>query len=185
MNPTLNNVANGRRLATRMVVMNTVATIPCLVWRKKVVESEPATATKTGINWRSLALSDQEEPDYEYDEQGHAYMLLDHFTGGNVLENNSMVDGEDTAIFAQIEPYDNEIQSKRDQIITVPCWTPKEGDLFALLIAEGLVLWLEVVTITGQGMMTDFGKKYVLNKRDDLSHKEPFTDELNQRVDGL
>lgn len=181
MNPTLNRVADGRRLAARMVVMNTIATIPCYAFRKRVVQNAPATATSTGISWNMIALSEQDEPDYEYDELGHACLLLDHFTGGNVLENNSMVDGEDVAILAQIEPYDNDYESKRDQIINVPEWLPKEGDLFALLLDENLVVWLEVVTITGQGMMTDFGKKYVLNKRDDLAHKEPFTSELDSR----
>jgi len=179
----VNQVANGRRLAARQVVMNTLGTIPCQVWRKRVVQNDPATPTATGLSWNSIVLNEQDEPDYEYDEIGYAYLLLDRFTGANVFDNNSMVDGADAAVMAQIEPYSDTLTDKRQQVLQVPVWMPKIGDLFALLIQPELILWLELVDITGQGMVSDFGKKYILNKRDDLFEKEPFKTELEGRLE--
>lgn len=179
----VNQVANGRRLAARQVVMNALGTIPCQVWRKRVVQNDPATPAAIGLSWNSVVLSEQDEPDYEYDELGYAYMLLDRFVGANMLDNNSMVDGADAAVMAQIEPYSDVLTDKRQQVLQAPDWLPKIGDLFALLIQPELILWLELVDITGQGMVSDFGKKYILNKRDDLFEKEPFKTELEGRLE--
>jgi len=136
----------------------------------------------TSLTWDSVNLSEMEEPDYEYLEHGYAYILVDKFTGANVLENHSMVDGADTAILAQVEPYDFDLTDELQQIMQIPSWQPKEGDLFALLINPNLVLWLELVGMSGQTFMADFGKKYVFNKRDDLSHLEPFKTEFDNRI---
>lgn len=181
--PELHQVAKGRRLAARKIVMTTLASIPCQVWRKQVKtadvpEPEPEA---TGLTWDSVKLSDMEEPDYDYIEQGYAYILVDKFTGANVLENHSMVDGADTAILAQVEPYDFDLDDELQQILNIPNWQPKEGDIFALLIADGLILWLELVGIMGQTFMSDFGKKYVFNKRDNPAHLEPFKSEFENR----
>ena len=140
ISPVVNQVASGRRLVARQLVMNGLGTIPCQVWRKRVVPNDPATPTATGLSWNSIALSEQDEPDYEYDELGYAYMLLDRFTGAAMHDNNSMVNGADTMIMAQIEPYDDSITDKRQQIIQLPEWLPKIGDLFALLIQPELIL---------------------------------------------
>lgn len=183
ISPVVNQVASGRRLVARQLVMNGLGTIPCQVWRKRVVPNDPATLTATGLSWDSISLSEQDEPDYEYDELGYAYMLLDRFTGAAMHDNNSMVNGADTMIMAQIEPYDDAVTDKRQQIIQLPEWLPKIGDLFALLIQPELILWLELVDITGQSMVADFGKKYILNKRDDLFEKEPFKSDLEDRLE--
>lgn len=183
INPALHQVANGRRLAARQVVMNTLATIQCHVWRKRLISNGAAQPDEADLTWNAIAGSIQDEPNYAYDEIGFACMLLDHFVGGNILKNNSMVDTEDSSIMAQIEPYDQNLATKREQIFNVPEWLPKEGDIFALLIDADIILWLEVVAITGQNMMSDFGKKYMLNKRDSLPEKEPFKSDLESRTE--
>lgn len=179
----LNQVANGRRLAARKIVMTTLASIPCQVWRK-VIESADIVDPNpeaSDLTWDAVRLSDNDEPEYRYDVQGYAYLLLDKFTGANVLENYSMVDGADTVILAQVEPYDFDLDDELEQIQQIPDWQPKQGDLFALLLDPKLILWLELVDITGQTFMADFGKKYIFNKRDDLTHIEPFTTEYQNR----
>lgn len=183
ISPVVNQVANGRRLAARQLVMNTPATIPCQVWRKRLLVNDPATSTATGLSWSGVALSEQDDPEYEYDELGYACMLLDRFTGAAVLRNNSMVDGADVAIMAQIEPYDESIENGRQRVMQIPEWLPKKGDLFALLIQPELILWLELVDIMGASLVSDFGKKYMLNKRDDLTSLEPFKSELEGRLE--
>lgn len=165
INPALHQVAKGRRLATRQVVMNTLATIQCLVWRKKVIANGAAQPEESDLSWNAIARSDGDEPEYVYEELGFACMLLDRFTGGNILKNNLGVDGNDVTTMAQIEPYDPKLPSRREQILKIPDrWLPQEGDRFALLMDEDIVIWLEVVGIEGQSMMADFGKKYLLNK---------------------
>ena len=183
VNPALHQVANGRRLAARQVVMNTLATIQCQVFRKIIIPNGAAQAEETDLSWNSIARSEQDEPDYEYEEVGFACMLLDRYMGGNILKNNSMVDSEEVTTMAQIEPYDQTLATKREQIFSIPPWQPKEGDIFALLIDEDIILWLEIVGITGQSMMSDFGKKYMLNKRDSLPEKEPFKADLESRLE--
>ena len=183
ISPVVNQVANGRRLAARQLVMNTLGTVPCLVLRKRVVQNDPATPTATGLSWNSIALSEQDEPDYDYDELGYAYMLLDRFTGAAMLDNNSMALNADISVQAQIEPYDPAITDKRQQIIQLPDWLPQIGDLFALLYQPELIVWLELVDIAAQGMISDFGKKYTLNSHGDLFNKEPFKSELEDRLE--
>lgn len=178
----LHQVANGRRLAARKVVINTLASIPCQVWRKNVhtadVQSPDPQATE--LTWDSVKLSDVEEPDYDYQELGYAYILIDKFVASWVHENNSLVGNMDIPIVAQVEPYDPLLDGM-DRIVNVPTWQPKQGDLYALLIDEKLIIWLEMVEISGQTLMSDFGVKYVFNRRDDLTHIEPFADEFEQR----
>ncbi|MBF6877069.1 hypothetical protein HN303_19630, partial [Acinetobacter baumannii] len=43
-----NQVANGRRLAARRVVMNALASIPAQIWRKEVIFNNPAEDSKPG-----------------------------------------------------------------------------------------------------------------------------------------
>lgn len=165
INPALHQVANGRRLATRQVVMNTLATIQCLAWRKKLIPNGAAQPEESDLSWNAIARSDRDEPEYIYEELGFACMLLDRFTGGNILKNNLGVDSNDVTTMAQIEPYDPALPTKREQILKIPdTWMPQEGDRFALLMDADIVIWLEVVGIEGQSMMADFGKKYMLNK---------------------
>ena len=178
----LHHVANGRRLATRKVVMNTLASIPCQVWRKDVhsadaVQPDPQA---TGLTWDAVKLSDMEEPNYDYLELGYAYILIDKFTASWVHENYSGVGEAELPIIAQAEPYDPDLEGL-ERIAQVPNWQPKQGDLYALLIDEKLIIWLELVDITGQTLMNDFGVKYIFNRRDDLTHLEPFKTEFEDR----
>lgn len=46
LNRSVNQVANGRRLAARRVVMNALASIPAQIWRKEVVFNNPAEDSK-------------------------------------------------------------------------------------------------------------------------------------------
>ncbi|RSP34176.1 hypothetical protein [Acinetobacter baumannii] len=46
LNRSVNQVANGRRLAARRVVMNALASIPAQIWRKEVIFNNPAEDSK-------------------------------------------------------------------------------------------------------------------------------------------
>lgn len=179
-NPILNRVADGRRLATRSIVMTHIANITCVVWRKKV---NPITAgvEREDESWGGLGvLSESDEHAIEYEQLGLACILLDRFPGGTVNSSATIVDSSEESIIAQIEPYIDGLTG-REQLIQLPDWEPKSGDMFGFLISEEALIWLELVSIMGQTFMTDFGTKYLLNKRDNPISIEPFKSEFEDR----
>lgn len=179
----VNRVANGRHLAARRIVMNTLGTIPAQVWRKRIVYSNPTDETKPvdPLSFEANALSIQDEPNYEYDPLGFAYVLPDKFNGGVIHKNNSMNNPSDLVIIAQIEAYNAALPTLSEQIFQIPDTQFQEGDLLGLMIYEGFIVWFEIVGISGQTMMSDFGKKYVLNRRDELGI-DPVKSEVELRV---
>ncbi|MEG2358646.1 hypothetical protein [Acinetobacter sp.] len=180
LNRAVSRVANARHMAARRIVMNTVASIPAQVWRKRIVYSNPADAGKPAdpLSFEANALSIQDEPNYEYDPVGHAFVLADKFNGGYIHKNSSMNNPSDLAILAQIEVYDADLPTLAEQL---PDTVLNEGDLLGLMIDEGFILWFEIVGISGQTLMSDFGKKYVLNRRDELG-LDPVKSEVESRT---
>ena len=87
----------------------------------------------------------------------------------------------DLAILAQIEVYDADLPTLAEQLLQVPDTVLNEGDLLGLMIYEGFILWFEIVGISGQTLMSDFGKKYVLNRRDELG-LDPVKSEVESRT---
>ncbi|MEG2564675.1 MAG: hypothetical protein RSA84_00485, partial [Acinetobacter sp.] len=148
LNRAVSRVANARHMAARRIVMNTVASIPAQVWRKRIVYSNPADAGKPAdpLSFEANALSIQDEPNYEYDPVGHAFVLADKFNGGYIHKNSSMNNPSDLAILAQIEVYDADLPTLAEQL---PDTVLNEGDLLGLMIDEGFILWFEIVGISG------------------------------------
>lgn len=183
MSSIVNRVADGRRLATRRVVMNSPTSIPCVMFRKKTVYANPSTPDEpeNGLSFEALSLSQQDEPEYEYEDLGTAFMLIDRFTGGIIHKNNSMVNPADITITAQLEPYNDELSTQAEQIKSIPEWLVQDGDLVGAMIYGETIIWFEVVGIPGQTLASDFGKKYLLNRRDDLA-MSPFTEERELRI---
>lgn len=170
LNTAVNRVANGRRLAARRIVMNTLASITAQLWRKNVVydNDKNSNVPEDGLSFESLMVSAQDEPNYSYEYVGMVYVLADRFNGGYVHKNFSMVNPNDVAISAQIEPYDDALETLAERINSIPDIHLKEGDILGLSVYEDFLVWFEVVSITGQTLMADFGTKYILNRRDDL-----------------
>lgn len=183
LNNAVNRVANGRHLAARRVVMNTLGSIPAQVWRKRIVYSNPldAEVPVDPLSFEANALSIQDEPNYEYDPLGFAFVLPDKFNGGVIHKNNSMNNPSELTIIAQIEAYDAGLSTLAEQIKNIPDTQFLEGDLLGLMIYEGFMVWFEIVGTTGQTLMADFGKKYVLNRRDELG-MDPVQGEVESRI---
>lgn len=173
INPIANRVADGRKRAARAAVLNSIASIPCMVFEKAIEPITDGIARKTE-SWGGLGvLSESDEHAVSYSEKGFAMVLLDRFMGGSI--SNSGINneyGDDTAL-AQIEPFDADLQGLA-RLQQIPDWRIENGDILALLINENLFLWYEMVSPSGQTMMANFGEKYMLNKRDDLAYMEPF-----------
>lgn len=168
------HVANGRRLATRRIVMKTTSTLYALCWRKEIVYSNQQNTQEPEdpLSYEAMMLSQQDEPHYRYNYFIPACVLFDKYNGGYLHDNDSMNNPHDITITAQIELYDDNLDESQ-RIKNIPDEQLKIGDLIAVQLPshpsqEPISLWFEVVGITGQSLIGDFGKKFVLNRRDDL-----------------
>lgn len=181
MNPILHQVADGRRLASRLLIMDSLSAFEVTISRKVMINT-PDNENRDEVSWGGIGtLNEVDEHAFEYVKLGHGRLMMDSFTGGNMLDNGSMVDGENATITAIIEPYDDELPEE-ERAINIPDFEPKEGDLIAMLIDPQLIVFLEVVSVLGGTLIGDFGKRYLLNKRDELTYREPFATEITERV---
>ena len=112
------------------------------LWRKRIVYSNPTDETKPvdPLSFEANALSIHDEPNYEYDPLGLAYVLPDKFNGGVIHKNNSMNNPSDLVIIAQIEAYNVDLPTLSDQIFQIPDIQFQEGDLLGLMIYEVLIV---------------------------------------------
>lgn len=180
--PILQKVADGRRMAARSIVLSHLGSIPCQVWRKKIIAASVSHADRHEEVFQGIAvLSDSDDHAFEFEQIGYAKLLLDGFTGTIISNNRSMVDNDSESYIGQIEPYEPDIEAYQ-RVISLPNWQVKSGDLFALLLSEYVILWLEVVSPLGQTLIADFGTKYILNKRDELAYIEPMKSEFENRT---
>jgi hypothetical protein len=180
VNPIATQLANGRRLASRALIMRALAAFDVEVYRKSLIAT-PEEAVRHDDTWGGIgATTEQDDHAYEYTRIGPAKLMIDRFNGGAMLDNRDLVSGDDVVTTAVIEPYDEEAEVD-DRAIVIPEWEPKEGDMVALIVDVKLIIYMEVVGVTGQTMMSDNGKRYLLNKRDDLTYMEPFATEFEDR----
>lgn len=172
-------VADGRRLASRAIVLQSLQSIPCYAFRKVILPiPDSEIAERQHETWGGLGFaSDFDEHAFEYQDLGHCMIVMEQFMGGAVHDGNQFVDMAEIAVSGQIEPYYPNL-TKSERIKQMPDWTPKKGDIFCLLIGENNYTYLECVGRTGSSMMGDFGVKYAFNQKLDLDFLPQF-DENN------
>lgn len=175
INPIANRVAEGRRFASRSIVLTNLSRIECVVFRREVIPAEENQAREDTIWEGGLVLSDADEHATEYKKQGYAMLLMDKFSGGSIHSDGDDINSGEAIFYAQIEPFHYEDYESNSQMLrNTPEWKPKKGDIFAMVIAEGLIKWIEVMGVSGQSLHAQHGERYVLNIRDSLMHLEPF-----------
>lgn len=176
MKPVLENMAKGRRLAVRSIVLTALASMDCFVYRKVLLPVTDGGADRHEESWGGLgAVNTQDDHAFDYVQQGRAkLMLLDRFMGGRVFENNAAVDMQGVPTMALLEPYDPSLPKS-----SWPCrltgWEFEIGDLVMARMGQAALLGFEVMDRTGSSAMADYGIKYVLNKRDELDYLEAFS----------
>jgi hypothetical protein len=180
INNVANRIADGRRYASRSVVMTKFSSIECFVFRREIIPAEVGESREETIWEGGQILSESDEHATEYVEQGHAMILFDHFSGGSLHSDADDINSGEAILYAQIEPFhlDN-YPNKGEMVKHVPDWVPKKGDVFGLVIRADLIKWLECIGVTGQSIHADHGERYILNVRDSLMHLEPFKDHQN------
>lgn len=175
INSVANRVAEGRRFASRSIVITNLSAIECLAFRREILPAEDNKSREETIWEGGILLSEHEEHATEYKEQGYAMLLLDKFSGGSIHSDGDDINSGETMFYAQIEPFHYaDYESKAQMLRNTPDWKPKKGDIFAMMVSEGLIKWVEVIAVKGQSLHAQHGESYVLNIRDSLMHLEPF-----------
>lgn len=175
INPIANRVAEGRKFASRSIVITSLSSIECHVYRRQVIPAEVGKEREETIWEGGMRLSDQEEHATEYKPIGYAMMLFDKFSGGSIHSNGDDINSEEAIFYVQIEPfYIDNYHSKNEMLRNIPDWQPKKGDIFALIIEDDLIKWVECVGSTGQSLHSHHGDRYIMNLRDSLMHLDPF-----------
>ena len=175
INPISNQVAEGRRFASRSIVITNLSAIECVVFRREVIPAVASEDRDETVWEGGLLLSDGDEHATKYEKQGYAMMLFDKFSGGSIHSDGDDINSGEAVFYAQIEPFHYEdYESKAQMLRNAPDWKPKKGDIFAMVIDEDLIKWVEVVGVSGQSIHAHHGERYILNVRDSLMHLEPF-----------
>ncbi len=170
-----NRVVDGRRFAARSVVLSNLSAIECYAYRREVEPVNNIESRNETIYVGAMVLSSQEEHATKYVDLGYAKILFNRFTGGSIHNDADDINSGEAIFNAQIEPFDIEFyESPRQMIRNVPDWTPKKGDIFALIIDSDTIKWIECVGVQGHNIHSDYGSTYILNVRDSLGHLEPF-----------
>lgn len=170
-----NRVADGRRFASRSIVITSLSALSCIVYRRKITPALDGQTRDETLFEGGFSLTDIEQHAVEYQEQGYAMLLLDKFTGGSIHSGGDDINSGEGIFYAQIEPFFYENYGKKSEMLrNIPDWKPKKGDVLAMVVTEDLVKWVEVVGVKGQSAHAHHGETYVLNIRDKLNHLEPF-----------
>lgn len=170
-----NRVAAGRRLAARSIVITHLSALNSFVFRRQIDPIKDGETRAESVYPGAELLSTQEEHATSYKELGYAKVLLDSFIPGSVFNDYSDINVGEPTFNAQVEPFFIEnAESSREMLRNIPDWRPRKGDIFALIIDESTIKWIECIGSIGQSLTEDHGEKYVFNTRDSLSHLEPF-----------
>lgn len=175
INQVSNRVAEGRRMASRSIVLTSLSSIACVAYRRSVIGAEEGKTRAETIYEDGILLSEHGEHAIKYDDLGYVMLLLDKFTGGSIHSDGEDINSGEAVFYAQIEPFNYDDYGKtRQMLLSIPDWKPTKGDIFAMVVSESLIKWVEVVGVTGQSMHSHYGERYILNVRDKLMHLEPF-----------
>lgn len=173
INPIVHQVAGGRRLGARSIVLQNLSSLYCNVFEKVLDDVNNQQQRHDYIFGDEVEmLSKGDEHAFSYKEKGYAKLLFDHFAGGKIYADEQHIDSMEESIYAQIEPINPDLTG-REQLIQMPNWKIASNDIIAIYVKKDFMLYLEVVGIQGQALGHDYGVKYVLNKRDDFNHIEP------------
>lgn len=174
-------IADGRRLSSRAIVLQSLSSVPCFAFRKVILPVQNSHFDdRLDEVWGGLGVAtDMHEHAVDYEALGHCMLMLNNFMGG--YTNDIAVGFDDVLVEGQVEPYDLNL-THRERLYHLPNWTPQKGDLFCLLLGEGNYLYLECVGKNGSSLMADFGVKYLFNQKFDLSFLDSLdTDFINDK----
>lgn len=163
-------------MAARSIVITSLSAGDCHVFRRYVDPVNDQQTRNETVYPGAEVLGSHEEHATRYELQGFAKLLFDRFTGGSIWSNSVDLNIGEATISAQVEPFNIEDYGLIKQMQSnIPDWTPEKGDIFALMISDQSIKWLECIGVKGISLPISHGVKYMFNVRDPLEHLEPFT----------
>ena len=172
MNPFISQVASGRHLAARTAVLYGATSWHCLVFRRQLLEMPPDDDSRETEAWGGLGqLSVQDEHAYEPVQLGMAKVKFAARQGGPMQHNDSNQIGDNDTYVACIEPYDDSAP-KAEWPKQLFDWKVEEGDI--LMIVPTWIprpFYYEVAGVMATSTVPNFGKRYLLNVREELQYE--------------
>lgn len=168
----LNSVPQSVSYSSRQVVLRHPNSMPCTVWRKRILrtESNPVTGAPSEMGGSPTlggmgVLRGEDESEFDYEELGPARML---FVGpaqpADVVERDNAVvpmDQQEALVESVAEPG------------FAGHFVVDSGDMVFMDVGMGNVLPYEAVSVVGNIMIPPYTRRLVLNPRDDLAFDSP------------
>lgn len=160
--------------SARIVTLRHPRSMRCEIWRRIVTRPQSGI---TGVMEAMLdgaptmggmgVLAADDEPEITYERKGDARLL---FVGG-VREPLPVVDRDNS--LAQPEAVSAHIEAVADPD-TPAHFTPERGDLVVVLPGMGVVIAFTVEGIESPTTISAYVRRFVLQRRDELDHLQPF-----------
>lgn len=136
-------------------------------WRKNIIRTAPkqlgGIPTLGGLG----VLDSEDEPDYELDELGDCKILMvGQYQPSSLNDRETIVDMQYPQALTLIEPL---AESGEDGY-----FMPDKHDVVFIHIIEGTAIGFEIIDIVGDVNISPYTRKYVLEKRDDLTYLDGF-----------
>lgn len=167
----LNKVPQHINRAARTVVLRHPNAWPAFVYRKAVTRTNTPSEEMGGAQTLGGmgVLSSEDEDEVTWSELGYAAVLVaEPYQGGRLSDRDDAIDATAAEFLVLIEPV---AEPGSEGYFTV-----KQHDVTYILIGEGVKIAFEVIRIEGNVSIPPYTRRYVLNKRDDLSFVEAFQD---------
>lgn len=168
-------VADGRRLASRAIVLQSLQSMPCYAFRRVILPVTDSHFThRTHETWGGLGVaSDLDEHAFDYEALGHCMVAIEHFLGGTIHDNGLLIQPDEVSMTGQVEPYNPKLKGT-ERLKNLPDWQPQKGDLFCLLLGQDNYLYMECIGKMGTSLMADFGVRYAFNQKFNLDFLTTF-----------
>lgn len=165
----LNSVPRDINKGSRAVTLRHPNSMPVVVYRKQL-QRTAATSTAGIADFGGIGVLDSEdESEVDWLELGDAMQLATTpFQTSSVVNRGDALDHSYPEMFVLIEPL-----VKPDD----PAYfTPKKHDVVYVMIGQDVKIAYEIEDVQGDVEIAPYTRKYMLNKRDDLTYIGGFPD---------
>ncbi len=163
----LHSVPTQINKAARSVTLRHPNGIPCHAFRQRLLRQADGSMGGMPTLGGLGVLDSSDEPDVEWELLGDAKLLIvENFQASTVVDRGDALDNAEPQILALIEA-------------TIPVedhahFTAKTKDVLYMLLHADVKIAYEVVAIDGSINIAPYSRRYILQKRDDLTHIEGF-----------
>jgi hypothetical protein len=156
--------------AARSVTLRHPNAIPCHAFRQRVLRQADGSIGGMPTLGGLGVLDSSDEPDVEWELLGEAKLLIvENFQSSTVVDRGDALDNAEPQIVALIEA----LRPAEDPAY----FTAKTKDVLYLLLHPDVKIAYEVAAIDGDINIAPYSRKYILQKRDDLTYIDGFKEE--------